>query len=236
MNLAICDDQKEIRDSLKKMVMQSNIFELQPVKISLFSSSADILESIEMGVEYDIILLDIGLGDNDGVQTAREIRKRYPASIIIFVTAYDSYIREVFEVQAFDFLSKPVDASKLERTLRRASHYVNPVEVYRYTFRKANYQILLRDIVCFISNARTITILMRDGSSNTYYDKLDVVEKKLGEFKEHFLRIHKSYLVNLNYIKQYEYDKIILTTGQRLDISRERQNQVRKQYMNIRGI
>ena len=117
---AICDDEKNIRTYLSALVKKQGI----ECEITEYATAGDYLTS---GVEYDILFLDIELEDPgrdmDGMKMARQIRGMEDTKqpIIIFITGYEKYVYDAFDVGAFQYLLKPVDEQKFAEVFRRAT-------------------------------------------------------------------------------------------------------------------
>ena len=113
MRIAICDDEKEIRDILyqkiKKICSGAEIF--------LYQSGRELLSS---DTPPDICLLDIQMSDPNGMETAKEFRKTNKKAILFFVTALDNYVFDAFDVGAFHYLLKPFDDAKFDEVIKSA--------------------------------------------------------------------------------------------------------------------
>lgn len=227
MQIAICDDEKEIRD-----VLAEKIRGIYPgAALSFYESGEALLLS---GGGADIVLLDIQMSGKDGMETAREFRRSHKHTVLIFVTAFEDYVFQAFDVGAFHYLVKPFDDKKFEEVLQKAvgalaerknreagdaasllittggKHVaVNPEEiVYAEVFdRKVLLHTVHEDI--------------------EYYGKLKELEAKAGE---DFYRSHRAYLVNFNYVRKYDATTIYLEKGQALMAKQNYQDFV-KQYL-----
>ena len=105
MRIAVCDDDKEIRDMLAE-----KIGKLYPeADLWLYRSGEELLSSDK---EPDILLLDIQMPGKSGMETAKELRRKSRKAIIIFVTALDDFVFQAFDVGAFHYLVKPFDDGK----------------------------------------------------------------------------------------------------------------------------
>lgn len=118
MKFAICDDEKEIRNDISEKI---KLF-YPKSSIALFENAEGLLNCKKWA---DIIFLDIGLPDVNGMELAAELRKKGCRSVIIFVTAYEDYVFKAFDVSAFHYLLKPVFSAKLYEVLNKA---VNSLE------------------------------------------------------------------------------------------------------------
>ena len=105
MTIAICDDEKDVRELLKHKVRTI----CPDAELVLYQTGKELLAARD---QIDILFLDIQLPGKDGMETAREFRERYRTTILIFVTALEEYVFEAFDVEAFHYLVKPFSDEK----------------------------------------------------------------------------------------------------------------------------
>ena len=103
-------------------------------------------------------------------------------------------------------------------------------ETFVFYINRSRYSIRLRQIMYFFSENRHITLVCED-QKYTFYGKLGDVQKEMEEKNSYFLRIHQSYLVNLDYVKEFHYKELVLFNGKSLDISRENRKKMRELQM-----
>jgi DNA-binding LytR/AlgR family response regulator len=134
-----------------------------------------------------------GLG---GMETAKRIRLRDANLIIVFVTGYANYVFDGYEVNALDYLLKPVHMEKLNSVLNRALGMVNRQAPAMYTLKNGEgiYRVTKSDILYFASDKRQVSCVTARREF-LFYAKLDEVEREVGKG---FLRIHQRYLVNID--------------------------------------
>ena len=90
------------------------------VRIETYSDGVFLLADIRKGVEFDLLYLDIEMEQLDGLSLAREFRKDHPNAVLIYISNHESYLKELFEVDTFRFLSKPINTEKFEAYFRNA--------------------------------------------------------------------------------------------------------------------
>jgi len=216
MLIAVCDDEKETRELLAEKIRM--IF--QTADISLYPSGNALLIADR---KPDILLLDIQMPYKNGMETARELRKKWKDTILIFVTALEDYVFQAFDVGAFHYLVKPVEDRKLEEVLKNA---VKQLEEGRQKAadKKADteaqsliintkgrhFVVKLEDIVYAEIYNRKIILHTLDADIE-YYGKIKELEEKAGGG---FYRPHRAYLVNFHYIRKYDATTIYLEKGQ----------------------
>lgn len=236
LKIAICDDnslQTSIVESLVEEIASSKFVK---VDVSVFYDGIAFKEYYEVHNSFDIIYLDIEMDKMDGIKTAQYIREINPDVIIIFISGYENYFLQLFEVEPFRFIKKPIDPKKFNEVFCKAYERImqQPVN-FTYQYKKMIYKILLKDIIYFESKGRIVNILLNTGETKEFYGKLDNVEKTLCNTKIPFLRIHQSYYVNFIYIKNMSFSKVTLSNGMILTISEERQKLVRETFLEILG-
>ncbi len=218
IRIAVCDDEEIMLLKLKAQI--NNYMEHQNDKFQVFSFlSAEAL--LKSDVIFDIIFLDIQLGGITGMEAAQRLRENGSESFIIFITALNDYVYNAFEVEASDYLLKPVRDERLSRTMDRILNYIerrgqNSLIIKKETSLKT---IRFEDILYCEAISRKIFVHTKREQID-YYFKIGELEKQLGC---DFFRCHRSYLVNLKYVCGYEEGMTILENGERIPVSRLRQ-------------
>lgn len=234
LQIGICDDDKSFVSKLEMYIEQIALRMLLQCNTDAFYDGSTLKEYIAQGHRYDIIFLDIEMERINGIEVAKYIRDIDDVVLLIYISNYDSYIYELFQVEPFWFIKKPVDEKELETIFSRAYKKISEkCGYYSYRYNKMDYKVLVKDILYMESRGRTISIIMKDGETRKYYGKLDEAEKALSKGKIPFLRIHQSYLVNFIQIKGISYTKVVINKGVELQISEERQRQIRASYLDI---
>ena len=120
VKFAICDDSVVDSNYVKELVTQWANDKKYQVNIDIFSSAEAFIFHYVENKEYDVLLLDIEMGNMDGVTLARQIRKSNKSVQIVFITGYSDYIAEGYDVEALHYLMKPLKKEKLYDVLDRA--------------------------------------------------------------------------------------------------------------------
>lgn len=217
MQIAVCDDEKKIRDMFEEKIQRI----CPKADLTLYKSGKELLLSEE---SPDIVLLDIQMPGKNGMETARELRRNNKKAIIIFVTALEDYVFEAFDVGAFHYLVKPFDDRKFEKVFmdavaqleeRKELEAVNikrKVPSLMITTGGKHITVNSEDIIYAEVFDRKI-VLHTIYEDIEYYGKMKELEKKVGDG---FYRSHRAYLVNFNFIKKYDATTIYLENGQAL--------------------
>lgn len=237
LKIAICDDDLGFTGSLENLVLQASRNIGIRVDIDVFSDGKTLLKSIQSEERYELIFIDIEMEQVDGISAARKIRETDRSVLFIYISGYDQYLKDLFEVEPFRFLSKPLDEEKFHQYFKEACHRIGETEIfYQFTFNREIRKVPLKDVVYFESRNREVHIYLNDGSTAYFYGKLNVVEKELEDSRRYFLRIHQSFLVNYDYITKMNFFNITISINRKeieLKISEDRQKEVRRQLCGM---
>lgn len=221
IKFAVCDDEpfmlKDIAACVSKYAEEKNL----GYKIELFESSRAVLDS---GQNFDVLFLDVQMAEPNGMETARILRGRGFSGIIIFITVLEESVFDAFEVQAFDFLVKPVNDEKFRRTVERALVQMTGRE-QSLTVHKGNSCRIIpySQIVYCEVMGRKVYIHCEGGEVVDYYDKLEELAVRMGSV---FFRCHRSYLVNLDHVRGNSQGIAELSGGERVPVSRLREREL----------
>lgn len=242
MNIAICDDEENIRVNIRKLIEKQNV----ECRIMDFSSGRELLQfwKREDGKQTDILFLDISMEGTDGIAVAQQIKswkeERDEAvwgslPLLIFVTGYPEYMPKAFSVNAFQYLVKPVNEKEFEEVFAQAVREYRHLEIKKNTEPR---EILVRegsvtrrvptdDIYYIESNNRKIIVCMQNEKIECY-GKIGELENEL---KEGFFRVHKGYLINMKYVERYNRTEVWMKNGSSLMISKYKYQDFIKAYM-----
>ena len=167
MRIAICDDMSivvhQLNTVLTEVVHQVDF----PYTVDTFTSGDSFLRAREQEGEFDIVFLDIEIGDMNGIEIARTIRQENYDCLIIFISQYDKYYKAAFDVQPFHFLDKPVSREKILNILKRAGKVLNrDINLLALKFDRKVYtqdqSILEYTISIFTSDKHQYQIMMTE--------------------------------------------------------------------------
>ena len=233
IRIAICDDEAPTRAYLASLIRAQDC----PCEVVEYASAGDCLAD-HRGI--DLLFLDIELNATgpDGMALARQIREGNPAvqPVIIFVTGYERYVFDAFDVGAFQYLLKPVDEEKFAQVFARAVEQieagrVQPQLSHALTLQSAGTSrtVPLDSIYYIESSNHKVVLRLKDGKFSCYA-KIRDLEAELGD---QFFRVHKGYLVNLAYVEGYSKTELTLTNGEKLLISKYKYPDFVKAYLRF---
>ncbi len=236
LKVGVCDDEKLIAGQLEDLLLNLCNREHIPIELDVFYSGHSLEEEISRGTKYDILYLDIQMENGDGISAAKTIRKVDDNVILIFVSGYDKYMIELFRIDVFAFVKKPVNIPEFEKLFLEATQKINNRKYYyAFRYKSEQYKIPCNEILYFESSGRKIKIYLRNKEVNEFNGKLSDVMESLACGKIPFLRIHQSYLVNYHLIRSRTRSEVTLVDGRKLPISEDRQKEFNRQYSILLG-
>ena len=183
--------------------------------------------------QIDILFLDIQMKGMDGLETARKLRAGQFRGFLIFITVLKEMVFQSFEVQAYDYLVKPVDEKQFEKTMERLFASMQNAGENSLLVQKGYEGRIIREdeiVFCEVID-RKIYLNLASGEVVNYYERIENLETKLGS---HFFRCHRSYLINLKHLKGYKNGTACMDNGKEVPVSRLRSREfsgVVLQYM-----
>lgn len=149
-----------------------------------------------------MLYLDIYMKNGDGIAAAKSIRKVDDNMLIIYVSAYENYMIELFRLDVFAFVKKPIETAGFTNIFLEANKKIASRKYYfAYHYKNKEYKVLCNDILYFESSGRKTIIHTKNGATECFNGKLSDTENQLAGGKIPFLRIQQSYLVNYHSIK-----------------------------------
>ena len=229
LSIAVCDDEvveccnmaRKIKDILEEMKI--------PCIVRQFWSGEKLLQALE---GFDIVFLDIIMRDLDGMKTAQIFRKKAFDKILIFVSSSREYVFEAYDVEAFQYLLKPVDEGKLKRVLQKAvlKTESRSQEFIILSRDRQKKKLFLDDIYYVEIKGRMVDVHGPEGIF-TYYEQIGTLENRLRE--KGFFRCHKSYLINLKYVERYNRQEVILENGKKIVIAKRRYDKFVQEALKV---
>ena len=230
IHIAICDDEKHMSDHIRAMASEFFRKKNREIQLRTFLSGEELLN---YDGQIDILFLDIQMNGMDGLETARKLRAGKFRGVLIFITVLKEMVFQSFEVQAYDYLVKPVDEKQFGKTMERLYASMQNASEDSLLVQKGYEGRIIREeeiVFCEIID-RKIYLNLASGEVVDYYERIENLETKLGS---HFFRCHRSYLINLKHLKGYKNGTACMDNGKEVPVSRLRSREfsgVVLQYM-----
>lgn len=236
IEIAICDDEKIMTSIIEERLHDLGNKHKVQIETDVFFDGVTLTDYIvKENRRYDIIYIDIEMKNQNGVEAAKKIREIDKYVLLIYVTNHESFAKEVFEVSAFRFITKPICTELFERYFLSAIERIQvQPEYFKFQYNKIHYKIEIKNIMYFQSDRR-VTYINLESDVRKCYEKLNSIEEKLLKNNICFFRIHQSFLVNPRYVEVYMYDTMKLKDGTTLSISENRRKLVNELYCKIKG-
>lgn len=229
LSIAVCDDEVldccKIAGSIKEILEKLDV----PFMVRQFYSGKELIQAAG---EFDIIFLDIMMGGMDGMDTARLLRNKAYENILIFISSSRGYVFEAYDVEAFQYLVKPVEQGKLRSILQRAVVKLqkDSREFILIQTKGQTRKLFLKNIYYFEIRGRVISVHSTDGIFQ-YYGQIGGLEEHLQD--KGFFRCHKSFLVNLRCIRRYGHQELLLDNGEKIPMAKRRQAVFEQELMDF---
>lgn len=254
MKLAICDDDKRIRDLIAESVREVS----ESLEIEFFADAKGILVP---GFDADILFLDIQMPGIDGMKAARQMRANGKSTVIVFVTALEEQVFHAFDVGAFNYIVKPFGSNRMKEVIKNAVEQAKELKYIEKTLTKKEVEkesvrtitvksggtktkVILSEIAYAEIFDRRIILHMADrdrlalsslkaGSEKTraqisYYGRISELENISGR---DFFRVHRAYLINLAYVKSYDSRSVRIGDAD-IPVARGKYQELVKAYLS----
>ncbi len=247
INAIIIDDEERARNTLSSLLLN------YCPEITVLATCANVPDGVLAINKHkpDVVFLDIEMPDYNGFELLGFFREI--DFDIIFVTAYSEYAIKAFEISAVDYILKPIDIDQLKNSVEKLkqkklhSQMQEQIELLKESYKGDD----IRKIALSMSNGLTfveiadIVLLEADGAYTTFYLKDGqkiLVSKKLKFYEDilsnrsFFFRTHRSYFVNVNYIKKYSRSEnaILMDNEFSITISRDRKQEFESLLKELR--
>jgi len=200
-------------DPAMRLILRRVIEEISGLEIVAEAEDGAQLVYLADELMPDVVFLDISMPIMSGIEAARKIFAINPDTSIVFVTAYDNYTHEAFEVYAFDYLVKPFNLDRIRQTIarikevkakgRESGNYAANVQdrPHKLALKSSDRQVLvsIQDIIFITRSDRQTIINTTKGTATTYEPLQSLYEKLKGD---NFFRCHKGYVINVDMVEQ----------------------------------
>lgn len=228
--IAICDDCEADVQYLSVLVADWARTHGSPVVVREFSSAEAFLFHYETEKDYDILLLDIEMGEMNGMELARRLRRDNHSVQIIFITGFPDFMSEGYDVSALHYLMKPVSPEKLSAVLDRAADNLSEKEKHlKVVFDRQTDFVSFDRILYIEAQKQYVLIHTPDGE---YRMKASLAEMQ-EELDQRFFRCQRSFLVNLCYVVRINIHCVVLKNGEEIPISRGAADEIGKAIINL---
>ncbi|MGB4659786.1 MAG: LytTR family DNA-binding domain-containing protein [Mobilitalea sp.] len=231
MKLAVVDDDSKATDLLDSYIKRFEKESNMTIKVSVFHNPNDFLTNYSK--DYDLVLMDIEMPGLNGIETAKELRRMDPRVVLMFITNMAQYAINGYEVEAVDFVIKPVSYPDFVLKIQKAMRYIARNQDKKLTLntQEGVVNLLVSDI-CYIEVMRHYLIYHTTNGNYTVRGVMKEIEENL--VKYHFVRSNHCYLVNLKYVESIN-GSIVKVGGDDLQVSRNKKNEFLMEFARYVG-
>lgn len=217
--VAVCDDDPVLLGEIGKMC-GSILDEIKiRYEIAQFPSAAELVEVLKKDADrFDVLLLDIQMQGENGMQLAKSLRENGNRVSIIFITGSEDYLLEGYSVQPVNYLLKPVSKETLKKALVTDMQISRKANVITFKAGGKTVSIPADNIMYMESYNHSVTFHLSDRKV-TYPISLAAIQGELCA-EQRFYRCHKSYIVNMDFVHEISRNGILLENGDRIAIGR----------------
>ncbi len=234
-NIAICDDDQVFISYMKKMIIASGLDERMVVFYE-YCSGEELILSMNKNIEYDLLILDMQMGNMDGIETAKLYRGKYINTILVFCSGRVKPTVKSFEVTPFRYLLKQYSDSRMLREMYPIIEKIKSLKIEPFIIGSYLYNTvkLTPDEILYIavskhgSDIYICSHIIRYEFERKIKSKEKVKELYLMLKNHGFVYAHNSYIVNLKYIKRKTMIELELVDGTVLSIARSKEKELRK--------
>ena len=229
LRIAICDDNPVDTQIIQKYADGwLKQWEIETELVS-FPSAESFLFQYEESQPFDLLFLDVEMGEMDGVALAKELRARGDTAQIVFITGYMDYMAQGYDVEALHYLIKPVDEQKLGSVLERAvKRIAQPTKQLVVSTADGLVRLNITDIAYAEAMGHVLQLHMTNGTCYETRMAMKDAEEKLGA---DFIHCHRSYLVNLRHVRRITRTDVVLDDGTALPLSRRLYDAVNRAFI-----
>ena len=235
MKLAICDDEKRIRDIIAESVKEVS----EKIEIEFYADAKGILSA---SFDSDILFLDIQMPGIDGMGAAKMLRSSGKKTVIVFVTALEDQVFNAFDVGAFNYIVKPFTKAKIIEVLKKAVKQAENQRLVEAAISEqeeagrtitvksggTNTRVILSEVQYAEIYDRRIILHMESSDDIEYYGRISDLENIAGK---DFFRVHRAYLVNLGAVKSYD-SKYVHMSDADIPVARGKYQELIRAYMS----
>lgn len=185
----------------------------RPLEMQFFRGPEEFLFALDDHLDVDVLFLDVEMPGMNGLDLAKHVRRSLPEVPIIFLTAYAEYAIKGYEVQAIDYLLKPITKERLDAALKKVLAIAPKKDEYLLI---QNHRLRLADVLYIEAQGHRCVIVGRDQTIELIQSLAELTKL----LPDSFIPTHRSFLVNLDHIYQVNKDHVVLESSRMVPLSR----------------
>lgn len=232
--LAVCDDETSSLNHMISLLEEYRFISPFTFQYTCFSSSVELAAVLEQGTHFDVYCLDIVMPGFDGIELGKEIRQYDKSASILYFTSSPEFALDSYAVKAADYILKPVSKETLTAVLNDIFEQIEKKEELSITVKDTQgiQKIILSNLVFAEAMGRKVLYHLNSGRVLECSAQFSKVCNTLLEYP-FFLKPHRSYIVNMNYINTIENTEITLQIPGTVPIAQGKGKEIKEQYLDF---
>lgn len=228
MNILICDDQIEYLEKVREVIRNWSREKRVKVKVASNLSAEEIIKAANFD-KYHLAFLDIEMEEMSGIELAKKLKEINTDISIAFVTNYDSYVYEAFEIEVLQYIYKNNLTRQVPKVLDRVQkRWQEKQGMFYYSVRRTPCSIRFDEIYYMEVQGRKMYLHTEDETIE-FSGRIKDVIKELPD--DSFIQCYRSYIVNLNKIKKIQYNTITLDNGNTVPFSEKLRKELKEKQL-----
>ena len=222
MKIVICDDDDGCCSQIEKWVLEYEKQKNISIEVDIYNSAETLIKHIQRGYAFDAIYFDIELPKKNGIELGHIIRERLDATVIsiIFISGKTQYCVDLFELEPMNFHQKPLLKEwiwkDLDKIVKRRGENAKTIT---YKDKGLQRSIFVKDVISIASDGNMLNITLSNGETVTFRGSLSSMS---GRYEmECLVRCHKSYMINLNHVSEYQRGWLFLSNGKKIPVGKK---------------
>lgn len=230
MNIAIVEDEEAHSRLLKQYIAKWAKEHNKTAHIFIYENAKSFLFNLE-DVEFDAVFADIQMPGMSGMEMIRKLREKNGEMPVVITSGLYEYLEEGYEVKALHYLIKPISAGKVSECMERIYAHSNSRELFVARTTDGAVRLDLQEVNYCEADGHYTGFLMKDKSATRVMRSISELEKELP--REIFARCHRSYLCNLENVKQITQDSVIFDNGATVPVSRRMYREFNRSFIQF---
>lgn len=224
MFIGICDDEIKSIEATMKCCKKIKEELFQEFEYQIFNSGEELLQYED---NIDILFLDIEMSGINGIDTMKMLEERDNIKNILFVSSHSDYVFDTFSMKTRGFICKPIDYDRFAREVKKIMDKQYNSEVVEISVMGKQIYIYVKKIVYLLSEGKYVH-MVTEKEDYLICGSLRAWEEKLAKYN--FVRIHKSYLVNLKFVSNFKKNVMLTFKNEQLSVGRKYKESSRSAY------
>lgn len=233
LKIGICDDDISMIKQLKEYLEYYSFAYNIDFETHSFTHAKDLLACYHATGDFHILFLDVEMPDINGIELANQIRQLPDRNVtIVFISSYPEYMKESFQVHAYQYLTKPLEQDVFKREMNRIiTDMIQQMSAKLILSSDAQRELVFLDqllyIKCTASKSKKLDFVLRDRVIHSHGTIADYEKRLAGSG---FICPSRSYLIHLKFVKYIRKDELVLTNNHSIPISRRKEKAIREYF------